>query len=247
LDILKGRIWLGLIIPIIFSLFNTLKAQKNYTEKGMASYYGKDFHGKKTACGEKFDMYEFTGAHKKLPFNTLVKVTNLSNGKSVIVRINDRGPFTKKRIIDLSKAAASRIDMLRSGVASVKIEVVGTDDLHPKKKQKEVCKADTTDELYNTIHELKTENVYNTEGEIKAIRGYTIQIAALNDPNHIIEMLQKLKRENITKVFIDVKIKDKKKIYRILIGDFSELEGAEEELENLVRIGYQGFIKKYQK
>jgi rare lipoprotein A len=245
LDILKGRIWLGLIVLVISSLFNPLKAQKNYTEKGMASYYGKDFHGKKTACGEKFDMNEFTAAHKKLPFNTLVKVTNLSNSKSVIVRINDRGPFTKKRIIDLSRAAASRIDIVRAGVASVKIEVIGSDDLHPKKKSKEVCKADTSDLLYNTIQELKTGNVYNANGEIKSINGYTIQIAAMNDPGHIVEMLQKLQRENITKIFIDVKTKDKKKIYKILVGDFSELESAEKDLENLARIGYQGFIKKH--
>jgi rare lipoprotein A len=245
LNIVQGKIGLGLIILIISSPFYTLKGQKNYTQKGMASYYGKDFHGKKTACGEKFDMNEFTAAHKKLPFNTLVKVTNLSNSKSVIVRINDRGPFTSKRIIDLSKGAASKIDMVRSGLASVKIEVVGTDDLHPKKKYAEICELDTTGILYNTISDLKTGNLYNIQGEIICISGYTIQIAALKELNHTVEIVQKLKKENIAKTFIDVKIIDKKKIYKILVGNFSEIEAAEEALEKLARIGYQGFIKKY--
>lgn len=94
------------------------------SEIGIASYYGHDFHGKPTANGETFDMYAFTAAHKTLPFDTKVKVTRISNGKSVIVRINDRGPFAGGRIIDLSYVAAEKLDMLDDGVAKVKIEVV---------------------------------------------------------------------------------------------------------------------------
>lgn len=91
---------------------------------GNASYYGKKFHGRKTASGETFNMYELTCAHKTLPFNTRVKVTNLSNKKSVIVRVNDRGPFVAGRIIDLSYAAAQKIDLIAAGVTRVKIEVL---------------------------------------------------------------------------------------------------------------------------
>lgn len=91
---------------------------------GMASWYGKKFHGKKTASGERFNMFALTGAHKTLPFNTRVKVTSLSNHKSVKVRINDRGPWTKGRIIDLSYAAAKRIDMIEKGVIKVRVEVI---------------------------------------------------------------------------------------------------------------------------
>lgn len=91
---------------------------------GNASYYGKQFHGKQTASGEIFDMYKMTCAHKTLPFNTRVKVTNLSNKKTVIVRVNDRGPFVAGRIIDLSYAAAKKIDLILLGVTRVKIEVL---------------------------------------------------------------------------------------------------------------------------
>jgi len=93
-------------------------------QEGLASYYGEKFHGRKTASGEVFNMYEMTAAHRTLPFGTYVRVTNLENGRSVVVRINDRGPFAKGRIIDLSYAAAKRLGMVHSGVAKVRIEVI---------------------------------------------------------------------------------------------------------------------------
>jgi rare lipoprotein A len=95
------------------------------TFSGMASWYGPDFHGKRTSNGERYNMWEMTAAHKTLPMNTIVEVTNKRNGKKVIVRINDRGPFVATRIIDLSKAAAKKIDMIATGTAPVKLRVLG--------------------------------------------------------------------------------------------------------------------------
>ncbi len=92
---------------------------------GIASWYGPDFHGKKTSNGEIYNMHNLTAAHKTLPMNTMVKVTHVNNGKTVIVRINDRGPFVAGRVIDLSKAAATSINMIGTGTAPVKLEVVG--------------------------------------------------------------------------------------------------------------------------
>jgi rare lipoprotein A len=91
------------------------------TETGMASYYAETYNGKKTANGEIYNSSEFTAAHKKLPFGTKVKVTNLANGKTVKVRVNDRGPFVAGRIIDLTRSAAKKIDMVAAGVTKVKI------------------------------------------------------------------------------------------------------------------------------
>lgn len=95
---------------------------KNF--RGYASYYADQFHGKKTANGEIFDMNKMTAAHKTLPFNTKLRVTNLKNGKSTFVRINDRGPFSGNRVIDLSKQAAIELDMIKDGVVEVECEVV---------------------------------------------------------------------------------------------------------------------------
>lgn len=93
-------------------------------DTGKASYYGDAFHGKKTSSGEVYNMWAMTCAHRWLPFGTHVKVTNLRNGKEVVVRVTDRGPFHHGRLIDLSKGAAKELDMIRSGTTEVKIEVV---------------------------------------------------------------------------------------------------------------------------
>ncbi|OHE06273.1 MAG: hypothetical protein A2329_00580 [Sulfurimonas sp. RIFOXYB2_FULL_37_5] len=93
--------------------------------KGNASWYGPDFHGKLTSNGEIYNMYDMTAAHKTLPMNTVVKVTNKRNGLSTVVRINDRGPFIDTRIIDLSNTAAKKIDMLGTGTAPVTVEILG--------------------------------------------------------------------------------------------------------------------------
>jgi rare lipoprotein A len=94
------------------------------SEAGMASYYGDAHQGRRTANGERFDMHALTAAHRTLPFGTRVKVTNLDNGRSVVVRINDRGPYVKGRVIDLSKAAARELRFLDRGTTRVRLEVV---------------------------------------------------------------------------------------------------------------------------
>ena len=95
---------------------------------GVASYYGKQYHGRKTASGERFNMHELTAAHRTLPFGTNLKVTNLANERSVVVRINDRGPFKRDRILDLSLEAARRLQMVTAGTARVRIEpLTGSD------------------------------------------------------------------------------------------------------------------------
>jgi len=92
--------------------------------EGIASWYGEDFHGKNTASGETYNMYDLTAAHRTLALGSRVKVTNLDNGKEVVVKINDRGPFTKGRIIDLSFEAARRVDLVSKGTARVKLTVL---------------------------------------------------------------------------------------------------------------------------
>jgi peptidoglycan lytic transglycosylase len=133
----KDAVYIFLIFILVFSVFPGFacakkrpvtkpKVSKNgeRIEYGKASWYGKKFHGRKTASGERYNMYQLTAAHKTLPFGTKVKVTNMDNGKSVVVRINDRGPFVKGRIIDLSRAAAKKVDMINAGVAFVKVEII---------------------------------------------------------------------------------------------------------------------------
>jgi len=99
-------------------------ASGSYVEEGYASWYGEPYHGRRAANGEIYNMYDFTAAHRTLPFDTYLRVTNLENGKRAEVRINDRGPFVENRILDLSLAAARAIDMVGPGVARVRLEVI---------------------------------------------------------------------------------------------------------------------------
>jgi rare lipoprotein A len=103
-----------------------LKNVDGYTQTGLASWYGDKEHGNLAASGERFSKYDYTAAHKSLPFGTIVRVTNLENGKDVVVNINDRGPFIRGRIIDLSYSSAKSIDLVRTGVAKVKVEVISS-------------------------------------------------------------------------------------------------------------------------
>jgi len=106
------------------SISNENNSIQNYTEEGFASYYSDAFEGKETASGEIFTQTGLTAAHRWLPFGTIVKVTNLENGKSILVKINDRGPIVPNRIIDLSKMASQKLGFYNKGIAKVRIEVV---------------------------------------------------------------------------------------------------------------------------
>lgn len=108
----------------VLVMFVCYQSFSQTTESGMASFYNDKFEGKTTASGEIFSQSKLTAAHKTLPFQTKVKVTNLANKKSVIVTINDRGPFVEGRILDLSKKAAKQLDFIENGIAKVKLEVL---------------------------------------------------------------------------------------------------------------------------
>ncbi len=118
------------------------KEEPNYNETGLASWYGEPFHGRKTANGETYDMNQLTAAHKTLPMPTDVRVTNLENGRSLVVTINDRGPFVHGRIIDLSRRSAQLLGVIRNGTAKVRVEAI----LNDKGDVKYLAKADTAPE-----------------------------------------------------------------------------------------------------
>lgn len=111
--------------------YRTLTSSAGFEERGLASWYGTKFHGQRTSSGEPYDMFAMTAAHRHLPLPSFVEVTNLQNGKRVVVRVNDRGPFAGGRVIDLSYAAAHRIGMVEKGVAPVLVRAVGPADALP--------------------------------------------------------------------------------------------------------------------
>ncbi|MDW8110026.1 MAG: septal ring lytic transglycosylase RlpA family protein [Candidatus Bipolaricaulota bacterium] len=121
-------------VVLTLGLWNLVR----YDQVGIASWYGEPFHGRRTSSGEIYDMHQLTAAHLTLPFGTIVRVTDLETGKSVVVRINDCGPYVQGRIIDLSFAAAEKLGMVRKGLAKVGLKVLKYPDAPPKKR----CLAD---------------------------------------------------------------------------------------------------------
>lgn len=141
------------------------------TFDGYASWYGPDFHDKQTSNGETYNMYAHTAAHKTFPMNTVLRVLNVENGKSTIVRINDRGPFVEGRIIDLSNAAAHDIDMVKVGTAKVRLEVIGFGGIINKDKKEDVKNVQSDDVL---------NNEFKIDSTPKSINGgeFAVQVGA---------------------------------------------------------------------
>lgn len=190
LNIKIGAIIIVLILinPISFVYQNRIYAQTSgsfseYSEEGIASWYGPGFHGRKTASGERFDTHELTAAHKTLPFNTLLKVTNLENGKSTVVRVNDRGPYARGRIIDLSLAAKNEIQM--GGLAKVRIEVVPPYE----QGEQDLSEASTPINLFEDVFP-PNSRIYLELSEARILEKFNIQ--------RIISTLKKVKIKAFT-------------------------------------------------
>jgi peptidoglycan lytic transglycosylase len=187
------------------------------TETGVASWYGIPYHGRRAASGEVYDMNAATAAHRKLPFQTWVEVTNLSNGKSTDVRITDRGPFVRGRIIDLSQAAARDIDMLRSGTTRVRLRVID-----PPKEATLATKTETTEPAATTTP--ITVPAIGEPASVQALDGYTVQAGAFADP-----VRAEALRQNLENSFMDARvIPHEKGLWRVLVGREMTLEQANE-------------------
>ena len=124
----RSRYGNGPVYEVLGKRYTVMPSSKGYQERGVASWYGKKFHGNLTSNRETYDMYQMTAAHKSLPLPTYVRVRNLHNNKTIIVRVNDRGPFVHNRIIDLSYSAASKLDMIRDGTSLVEVTAINFDD-----------------------------------------------------------------------------------------------------------------------
>lgn len=190
--------------------------------KGTASWYGPNFHGNKTSNGEYYDMHAATAAHKTLPINTLLQVTNLENGTSTIVRVNDRGPFIKNRIIDLSRQAAEEIDMIKNGTAKVSVEVLDFDSTASayKHKAKSVWKKEA-------ITPVQTTMIEETPMQ-EASLTYKVQIVSTQNQEKAKALVQKYAIIG-GKYQASLKIKTfwQKTYYKVLIGDFKTADEAQ--------------------
>jgi rare lipoprotein A len=176
------------------------------TPEGKASYYAKSFQGRKTACGDLFDNADYTAAHRTLPFNTYLNVVNKKNNYNVIVRVNDRGPFVKNRIIDLSEAAARRIGGYHAGLIRVKIEVLNI--LKP---------GSFIDSVFTAAA------IVNCFGKVEQPDGLMLSLWKSNDLVHAIYIANDLLlKENVNAVYIANRERNGIKEYHVVIGDIAD-------------------------
>ena len=187
-----------------------IPAVEGETFIGKASWYGPNFHGKLTSNGERYNMHKRTAAHKTLPINTYVRVTNLNNGLETVVRINDRGPFVDGRIIDLSYQAAKEIGLIKKGVVPVKLEVVSSNDCANKyackmpKRVKQVAKSDNAKK-----------------------NRYFVQIASLYNKSKAIRLKSKYASlDRKYRAYLTAQNEQSKKVYKLLIGRFATSKDA---------------------
>lgn len=219
--------------------------QAGYTEQGIISYYTARFDNRKTASGEIFDNQDLVASHRRIPFDSKVKITNLSNGKSVIVRINDRGPYAYGRMMDVSEAAARKIGLISSGTIKAEIEVLGSKKAE-EKREEELILANPT-EVDEESALFKTGNTYSEWGTEKTPVGFGLQVAAFDDLANAKIFCKKLRQRGLTNEYIYIQVgwQDNARKFRILVGD-SDQEEDLKRIEQRVRLaGYTGFRKPH--
>ncbi len=216
-----------------------------FVEEGIASWYGKDFDGRPTASGEIFDSRKLTAAHPKLPLGTIVSVKNLENNKEVILKINDRGPFVKNRIIDVSEYAAEVLDFKFKGITKVQIKVVKLGDLKEKNEgatafffKKAEGDKGSSQLFYDDKIKEKKEQILKNIKNLNEFKSYSVQIGNFTDIRNVIRLKEELEK----KIPYPINILKRENEYVIRIGAFSERYPAEILKQKLTEEGYNGFV-----
>ncbi len=188
-----------------------LGASNGYVERGVASWYGPTFHGVHTSSGEPYDMYGMTAAHKTLPLPTYARVTNLRNGRSVTVRINDRGPFVSNRLIDLSYTAAAKLDMLREGTTLVEVRAI----------------APGQPDNLTRISQTPPPALY-------------VQAGAFADQNNAQRAMSRLRAAGLARAFIAPPANDKATLYKVRVGPIRDVADFDQLAAKLATLGFSG-------
>jgi rare lipoprotein A len=195
---------------VLGKTYYVLDSAEGFAQKGIASWYGNKFHGRRTSSGEEYDMYAMTAAHKTLPIPAYVAVKNLDNGREAIVKVNDRGPFHEGRIIDLSYAAATKLGVAQTGTANVEIRVVSSED-------------DENDRRSKTF----VDSPAPESGKLY------VQVAAFATEENALQYLGQLQGEGFSDVRLHIESKKGKTVYRVRIGPLPSDTVAHEVLSQL--------------
>ncbi|MCV2883969.1 septal ring lytic transglycosylase RlpA family protein [Aestuariibacter sp. AA17] len=218
---------------VLGKVYTPMLSGKGYSATGTASWYGQKFHGHLTANGEVYDMFKLSAAHTTLPLPSVVRVTNLENGKQAVVRVNDRGPFHHSRIIDLSYAAAMKLGMLSTGTAKVKVDIMHVDETGQLTVGNQPAIAPPL-ALPDDTHEVSVQSNTN--------KSLYIQVAALSDANKIKQMAR-----GIASLYqVPTLVPKDGNLFRLRLGPFADATHAESILSELRDNGYENAYSLYE-
>jgi rare lipoprotein A len=216
--------------------YSPLTDSRGYRERGVASWYGKKFHSKRTSSGEPYDMYAMTAAHKTLPLPSYARVRNLENGRSVVVRINDRGPFLHNRLIDLSYAAAARLGILGTGTGMVEVEAVSPDE--PATQMAQV----KTYPLQVVAPAMAAEELPSSPPAPTVPKLY-LQVGAFTQWDNAVSLRNRLEREALRPISIQPPQAaqgngpDAARVYRVRVGPLTNVEEGDRLTERAAQLG----------
>jgi len=216
--------------------YSPLTDSRDYRERGIASWYGKKFHSKRTSSGEPYDMYAMTAAHKTLPLPSYARVRNLQNGRSVVVRVNDRGPFLHNRLIDLSYAAAARLGILGTGTGVVEVEAVS-----PEEPGTQVAQVKTYP-LQVIAPAAAAEELPKSQAAAASPKLY-LQVGAFTQWDNAANLRNRLEREALRPISIQSSQAangngpDATRVYRVRVGPLTNVEEGDRLTERAAQLG----------
>lgn len=228
--------------------YTPMTSYEPYKVQGMASWYGKRYHGGKTSTGETYDMYGMTAAHKTLPIPSYARVTNVNNGKSVVVRINDRGPFINGRIVDLSYVAAHKLGMVEAGQTEVEVEAIDTSEAALEATAVPVKPEDVNAEILpkeSMPAPVVEHNIPDTPvAKPTMVDGFYVQVGAFKSEQNGLKLIERLSGFGATDA-VTTSQKESGGIYRVKVGPYATRTAAQEAVDQLeAQYQIKGIIQK---
>jgi rare lipoprotein A len=218
----RSRYGNGPVYEVLGQRYRVMDSSSGYQERGVASWYGKKFHGNLTSNRETYNMYAMTAAHKSLPLPTYVRVRNLSNNRTIIVRVNDRGPFVHNRIIDLSYAAALKLDIVKNGTGLVEVTAINFDEPQGDRPVRKATPP--TPPTAEPAPVATTNRIF-------------VQVGAFGDRNNAERRLSALAQAGVRNAFIHEERSPERILYRVRIGPVVDVVQYDALVEELERIG----------
>ena len=225
--------------------YHVLPSSKGYVEQGIASWYGTKFHGRRTSSGETYDMYAISAAHKTLPLPTYARVTNLKNGRSIVLRINDRGPFHDNRIIDLSYAAATKLGIVTLGTGLVEVRAI---DPTVKIRKAKVAPSINKDIVDLAEDPVESENIdveitdhFPSAEDIENKINIYVQLGAFRSAENAQKLRVQFSAHNLGKINVKEFPLDGTPIYKVWIGPLDNVELADQTVERVDQLGHQDY------